>query len=300
MNPEQEEFRKFFPGIKKEDDILDEVLIDESTCFSIRLRKVSTKEVLLLHNLEKCYDWTLLKQFILRDLKKFHDSSSIMNPYKFVNELRRNVNSWLHSFNGWGLKYYLLEGMQKWTLTLIDGALCVGLKEYKKFSELDPESSFKSFFDFFKVSKCRELEEMFEDHIVADSSILWSPRDAVKWRKTLKIEFDSLWNTSVHVEFEIEKIQPPIALVDLAAKVIARGIDFKVTEQMKKKHGPMFTFMDLPYVIRHQGLPANLLASVRNKIKDSKWESHNVYKKSQSTLDSEDILESMLPQLLYI
>ena len=164
MNPEKGEFRKFFPGIKKQDNVPDEVLIDESIGFSIRVRKVSSREQFLRHSLEKCYDWTKLKQFILRDLKMFYESDSILNFYSFGYELTEKITNWLHTFNGWGLKFYLLEDVQVDALKFINLFLCLGLKEFKKLSELDPESSFKSFFDRFKESIFGNIAKSFEEN----------------------------------------------------------------------------------------------------------------------------------------
>ena len=103
MNPKQEEFRKFFPGIKKEDDLPDEVLVDESTGFSIRVRKVSMRDHDLRHKLERCYDWTKLKQFLLGELKMFYEAASFTCFTSLDYDLEVKVSSWLHSFNGWGL-----------------------------------------------------------------------------------------------------------------------------------------------------------------------------------------------------
>lgn len=305
MNPEQEEFRKCFPGIKKLDDIPDEVLVDESTGFSIRVRKVSTKDPDLRHNLEKYYDWTNLKQFILRDLKMFYGSASNFHSDfgNFAYELEEKITRWLHTFNGWGLKYYLLEYIQEVVLCLTHIVLDRGLKEYKKWSELDPESSFKSFFDVFKASCFWETEKLFEENIEVCSSILLASSDADEWRKILKINFNTLFNNRVYVEFVIVKTPPSRSLADLAAEAFVKDVDHAARERFKLEYhmddlGPLSIPMP-SCMMRYPGLPGNLQILVRNKTKDFYWRFNNLCNKKSYIWDSEDILDTMLPEFLH-
>ena len=296
MNPEREEFRVFFPGIKKEEDMSDEVLIDERTGFSIRVKKIATKAVLLRHQLERCYDWTNLKLLILRDLKNFYDSSTIRDFFHFKHHLVMNISSWLHTFSGWGLKYYLLGELQEATRMVLLAALSFGLPEFKKFSELDPESTVKSFFDIFKVLK---MDNEIKQRIDACDSLLWGPSNDNQWRKILKIKFSTLWNfaDSVHVEFEIEKIQPSMSLVDLAVEVAAKDFYQKFKDRVLERYR---RYYPLPFKFTCTELPINLQILVKYKILDFRWKTFMMRKKSESPLESEDILESMLPQFLFL
>ena len=104
--PDQEEFRKFYPGIKKEEEFCPEEAagVGNST-FSIRVQRIKTKKVELREKLERRYDWTGLMKLILKELQGFYDSPAIFDTGLLEHRITHQVSQWLHSFSGFGLAY---------------------------------------------------------------------------------------------------------------------------------------------------------------------------------------------------
>merc|ERR1719188_1509856 len=100
--PDQEEFRKFYPGIKKDEEFYpeDAAGVGNST-FSIRVRKIITKKVELREKLERRYDWTGLMKLILNELQEFYNDPAPLDTRLLEYRITYQVSQWLHSFSGY-------------------------------------------------------------------------------------------------------------------------------------------------------------------------------------------------------
>ena len=166
-----------------------------------------------------------------------------------------------------------------------------GGKEFKKVCEIDPECAFKALFS----GGFSSWKEHMENEIRVDScNLLRSSIGTNNFTKILRIPFFSLLNTRVDVEFSIERIQPPMSLVDLTARSIASPMEEKLSQSSILRSRPFML------ETRVDGtLPLTLLNVIRNKIKDLNWASHNVKNQDQCKYESEDIVESTLPEFLF-
>ena len=287
--PDQEEFPKFYPGIKKDEEFCpeDAAGVGNST-FSIRVQRIKTKKVELREKLERRYDWTGLMKLILKELQAFYDSPAIFDTGLLEHRITHQVSQWLHSFSGFGLAYFLHEKFDYWIPYLSMVALRRGGKEFKKVCEIDPECAFKALFS----GGFSSWKEHMENEIRVDScNLLRSSIGTNNFTKILRIPFFSLLNTPVDVEFSIERIQPPMSLVDLTARSIASPMEEKLSQSS------ILRYRKFMLETRVKGaVPVTLLDVIRNKVKDLNWESHKV--KNQK-YESEEIVESTLPEFLF-
>ena len=258
--PDQEEFRKFYPGIKKDEEFYpeDAAGVGNST-FSIRVRKIITKKVELREKLERRYDWTGLMKLVLNELQEFYNDPAPLDTRLLEYRITYQVSQWLCS---------------------------------KKVCEIDPECAFKAYEGCYSFWK----EHMDAAIAVDFCNLLRSSTGTNKLTKILRIPFFSFLSTRVDVEFSIERIQPPMSLLDLAAESIAIPMEDKLRRQ-----SPVLRFKPLMMERQANGtLPFTLLCVIRNKVKDLNWASHKVKNRDQCKHESEDIVESTLPEFLYM
>jgi len=293
--PEQEEFRKFYPGTKKDEEFCSEDAagVGNST-FSIRVQRIITEKVELREKLKRRYDWTVLMNLILKELQGFYDSPELFDTGLLEHRITHQVSQWYRSFSGFGLAYLLLGKLDLMIRYFSMVVLRHGGKEFKKVCEIDPECAFKALFSegFYFYSFWKEH---IENDIRVDScNLLRSSIGTNNFTKILRIPFFSNFDTRVDVEFSIERIQPPMSLVDLTARFIASPM----AEKLKSRQN----LHSRPFMLgtRVKGaLPFTLLSVIRNKVKDLNWALYKVKNRDQCKYESEDIVESTLPEFLF-
>ena len=187
------------------------------------------------------------------------------------------IEDWLHSFEGWGLAFLLVdtdneedqEGLQSFILHMYEHIL-----EDSENNVVDPEDAYKSLFaHWFPV-----LEEEMKYIFINDCMLLKRPKEGNYWTKTLRIIFSTFVDDRIIVDFFIEKLKSS-KLLDLAAGVVASNIDEE-------------SLMDVESLI----IPKTLQSLVRKNILDLKWARFNV--KKSLKLEYEDILQSTMPKFL--
>ena len=189
------------------------------------------------------------------------------------------IEDWLHSFDGWGLAFLLVdtdneedrEGLQSFILHMYEHIL-----EDSENNVVDPEDAYKSLFaHWFPV-----LEEEMEFIYVNECMFLKGPKEGNNWTQTLRIIFSTFADERIIVDIFIEKLKSS-KLLDLAAGVVAANIDEERAE-------------DVESLI----IPKTLKLLVRKKILDLKWARFQV--KDGHELEYEDILQSTMPEFLFL
>ena len=197
----------------------------------------------------------------------------------FGEDIMWKIDDWLHSFDGWGLAFLLVdtdneedrEGLQSFILHMYEHIL-----EDSENNVVDPEDAYKSLFaHWFPV-----LEEEMEFIYVNECMFLKGPKEGNNWTQTLRIIFSTFADERIIVDIFIEKLKSS-KLLDLAAGVVAANIDEERAE-------------DVESLI----IPKTLKLLVRKKILDLKWARFQV--KDGHELEYEDILQSTMPEFLFL